>query len=60
MSTYRENLDITVEQWIELLQDSSIFKDDDINLIKNSIVAKNAVKRLQYLPLFLVFQVILF
>lgn len=34
MSIYRENLNISVEQWIELLQDSSIFKDDDINLIK--------------------------
>lgn len=31
---YRENVEISIWQWLELLQDSSVFKDDDIALMK--------------------------
>ncbi len=34
MQTYREDLEISTKQWLELLQDSSVFKDDDIALVK--------------------------
>jgi len=34
METYREELEIPTWQWLELLQDSSVFKDDDIALMK--------------------------
>ena len=31
---YRKNVEISIWQWLELLQDSSVFKDDDIALMK--------------------------
>jgi len=34
METYREELEISTWQWLELLQDSSVFKDNDIALMK--------------------------
>ncbi len=34
MGIYRDNLDISSKQWFELLQDSSVFKDEDIALMK--------------------------
>ncbi len=34
METYREDLEISTRQWLELLQDSSVFKGDDITLMK--------------------------
>lgn len=34
MEIYRENLEVSTWQWLELLQDSSVFKDDDIALMK--------------------------
>lgn len=34
METYRENLEISTRQWLELLQDRSVFKDEDIALMK--------------------------
>ncbi|MGI5919687.1 MAG: HNH endonuclease [Christensenellales bacterium] len=34
MGTYRESLEISTWQWLELLQDSSVFKDDDIAFMK--------------------------
>ena len=30
MAIYRQDLDISTEQWLELLQDSTVFKDNDI------------------------------
>lgn len=34
MGVYRDNLDVSVEQWLELLKNSSVFKDNDIALMK--------------------------
>ena len=34
MGTYREKLEISTWQWLELLHDSSVFKDEDIALMK--------------------------
>jgi len=41
MDIYRQNLDISTEQWIKLLQDSTISKDSDIAFIEALYNCKN-------------------
>ena len=45
MSIYKERLNISVERWEELLQDSRVFKDDDIILIRTLYKCKGCRER---------------
>jgi 5-methylcytosine-specific restriction enzyme A len=41
MAVYRQDLDISTEQWIELLQDSTVFRDNNIALMEALYNCKN-------------------
>jgi 5-methylcytosine-specific restriction protein A len=53
MGVYRENLDVSVEQWLELLKDSSVFKDNDIALMKALYNCKDCREKASELALIL-------
>jgi 5-methylcytosine-specific restriction enzyme A len=53
MGIHRDNLDISAEMWLELLKDSSVFKDNDIALMKALYNCKGCREKASKLALIL-------
>ena len=53
MGTYRESIDVSSQQWFEMLQDRNVFKDNDITLMKALFNCKNHKEKASVLAIIL-------